>query len=71
MQLYFLIKSIILLNVEYFQKRKKKALKSILDKKLKIIIPKQMLQRFPIALAQVKVDNKRLNTRIEIKQIIT
>ena len=71
MQLYFLIRSIILLNVEYFQKRKKKALKSILDKKLKIIIPKQMLQRFPIALAQVKVDNKRLNTRIEIKQIIT
>ena len=71
MQLYFLIKSIILLNVQYFQKRKKKALKSILDKKLKIIIPKQMLQRFPIALAQVKVDNKRLNTRIEIKQIIT
>ena len=71
MQLYFLIKSIILLNVVYFQKRKKKALKSILDKKLKIIIPKQMLQRFPIALAQVKVDNKRLNTRIEIKQIIT
>ena len=34
---------------------------------LKILTPKQMLQRLPIALAQVKVGNNLLN---EIRQII-
>ena len=39
-------------------------------KGLKILTPKQMLQRFPIALAQVKVGNKSENLLNEIRQII-
>ena len=37
---------------------------------LKILTPKQMLQRFPIALAQVKADNTSENLINEIRQII-
>ena len=37
---------------------------------LKILIPKQMLQRLPIALAQVKAGNTSENIRNEIGQII-
>ena len=39
-------------------------------KELKIETPKQMLQRLPIALAQVKAGNTSENLLIEIKQII-
>ena len=38
--------------------------------KLKILTPKQMLKRFPIALAQVKTGNNSENLLIEIRQII-
>ena len=37
---------------------------------LKILSPKQMLQRLPIALAQVKAGNTSENLLNEIKQII-
>ena len=37
---------------------------------LKILTPKEMLQRLPIALAQVKTGNKLENLLNEIKQIV-
>ena len=43
---------LMLSEVEYFKKRKR----------LKILTPKQMFQRLPIALAQVKVGNKQVET---------
>ena len=39
-------------------------------KGLKILTPKQMLQRLPIALAQVKAGNNSKNVLNEIRQII-
>ena len=39
-------------------------------KGLKILTPKQMLQRLPIALAQVKAGNNSQNLLNEIRQII-
>ena len=39
-------------------------------KGLKILTPKQMLQRLPIALAQVKAGNTSENLLHEIRQII-
>ena len=38
--------------------------------KLKILTPKQMLQRLPVALAQVKADNNSENLLNEIRQIV-
>ena len=38
--------------------------------RLKILIPKQMLQRLPIALAQVKAGNNSENLLNEIRQIV-
>ena len=40
------------------------------NSKLKILSPKQMLQRLPIALAQVKAGNNSKNLLNEIRQII-
>ena len=40
------------------------------NSKLKILTPKQMLQRLPIALAQVKAGNNSENLLNEIPQII-
>ena len=40
------------------------------NSKLKILTPKQMLQRLPIALAQVKAGNNSGNLLNEIRQII-
>ena len=37
---------------------------------LKILTPKQMLQRLPIALAQVKAGNNSKNSLNEIRQIV-
>ena len=39
-------------------------------KGLKILTPKQMLQRLPIALAQVKASNNSENLLNEIRQIV-
>ena len=41
-----------------------------MGKGLKILTPKQMLQRLPIALAQVKAGNNSQNLLNEIRQII-
>ena len=43
---------------------------SDLAMRLKILSPKQMLQRLPIALAQVKAGNTSENLLNEIRQII-
>ena len=40
------------------------------NSKLKILTPKQMLERLPIALAQVKAGNNSENLLNEIRQII-
>ena len=40
------------------------------QKGLKILTPKQMLQRLPIALAQVKAGNNSENLLNEIRQIV-
>ena len=40
------------------------------EKGLKILTPKQILQRLPIALAQVKADNKSESLLNEIRQIV-
>ena len=40
------------------------------DKEIKILTPKQMLQRLPIALAQIKAGNTSENVLNEIRQII-
>ena len=39
-------------------------------KRLKILTPKQMLQRLPIALAQVKAGNNSENLLNKIRQVI-
>ena len=38
--------------------------------RLKILTPKQMLQRLPIALAQIKAGNNSESLLIEIRQIV-
>ena len=45
-------------------------LKTITGTWLKILTPKQMLQRLPIALAQVKADNNSENLSNEIRQTV-
>ena len=56
---------------EIFPKGKQvKELRSILDKQLRILTPKEILQRLPIALAQVKAGNTYENLLNEIQQII-
>ena len=57
----FLIYSILLSKAKYKTKH---------EKGLIILSPKQMLQRLPIALAQVKAGNTSENLLNEIRQII-
>ena len=45
-------------------------MKTTQDEGLEILTPKQMLQRLPIALAQVKASNTSENLLNEIRQII-
>ena len=51
-------------------KTKSKQSNTIKGAGLKILTPKQMLQRLPIALAQVKAGNNSENLLNEIRQII-
>ena len=44
--------------------------RSMHEEGLKILTPKQMIQRLPIALAQVKVGNNSENLLNEIRQVI-
>ena len=60
-----------LLKMEYFQKKKKgKGLTSILDRQLKMLTLKQMLQRLAIVLAQVKASNNLENLFNEVRQVV-
>ena len=45
-------------------------IKAVKGEGLKILTPKQMLQRLPIALAQVKAGNNSENLLNEIRQIV-
>ena len=53
--------------LQWCQRHKNKVTKGT---KLKILTPKQMLLRLPIALAQVKAGNNSENLLNEIKQIV-
>ena len=53
------------------KQRKGKGLPSDLAKNIKTLTPKQMLQRLPIALAQVKAGNTSEELLNEIRQIIS
>ena len=58
---------LMLLTMDYFQKENKK---NTLDKQLKILNPKQMLQRLPIVLSQIKAGKISINLLNKILQII-
>ena len=84
MQLYFLMESKKLLTIEpeYFLKKREKDLDHLDSgriarinkvserKQLKVLTPKQTLQKLPIALVQVKADNTSENLLNEIRQVI-
>ena len=55
---------------DYFSMMFEAKLKATKGTGLKIFIPKQMLQRLPIALVQVKSGNNSENLLNEIRQII-
>ena len=64
-------KFLTLLKAKYFLAKSKGAGFLNLDRsKLKILTPKQMLQRLPIALAQVKAGNNSESLLNEIRQIV-
>ena len=54
----------------YPSEKSRRIYKSRQGKRLKILTPKQMLQRLPIAPSQVKTDNDSENLLNEIRQII-
>ena len=53
--------------LQWYLKQKNKAKNKTSGKRLKILTPKQMLQRLPIPLAQVKAGNNSENLLNEIK----
>ena len=57
--------------LDFHKPQKGKGLLRNLAKHIKILTPKQMLQRLPIALAQVKEFNTSENVLHEIRQIIS
>ena len=57
--------------MKYYKKKKKgKGLTSILDRQLKMLTLKQMLQRLAIVLAQVKASNNLENLFNEVRQVV-
>ena len=62
-----LLNNNLIIRSEYIYKSKQNETKG---KGLKILIPKQMLQRLPIALAQVKASNNSESLLNEIRQIV-
>ena len=57
--------------LQWFLRLKERPLKSRLkEQELKILTPKQMVQRLPIALAQVKAGNNSESLLNEIRQIV-
>ena len=63
-------KSVIKLFDDYSSMVSEAELKATKETGLKILTPKQMLQRLPIALAQVKAGNNSENLLNEIRQIV-
>ena len=63
-------KSVIKLFDDYSSMVSEAELKATKETGLKILTPKQMLQRLPIALAQVKAVNNSENLLNEIRQIV-
>ena len=61
---------IIKLFENYFTIASEVKYKKLYGKRIKILTPKQMLQRLPIALAKVKEGNTSENLLNEIRQII-
>ena len=57
-------------NKTFLAKSKGADVLNLYHSKLKILSPKQMLQRLPIALAQVKAGNNSENLLNEIRQIV-
>ena len=55
---------------EYTKNMSKNIYESKQGSGLKVLAPKQMLQRLPIALAQIKVGNNSESLLIEIRQIV-
>ena len=55
---------------EYAKNMSKNIYESKQGTGLKVLAPKQMLQRLPIALAQIKVGNNSESLLIEIRQIV-
>ena len=62
--------SVIKLFDDYSSMVSEAELKATKETGLKILTPKQMLQRLPIALAQVKAGNNSENLLNEIRQIV-
>ena len=58
------------LNDDYFSIMSEAKAKETEATRLKILTPKQMLQRLPIALAQVKAGNNSENLLNEIRKIV-
>ena len=58
------------LMISEAKNKSKKNQKKTSGKGLKILTPKQMFQRLPIALAQVKTGNNSENVLNEIRQIV-
>ena len=56
--------------LQWYLKQKNKTKNKTSSKGLKILTPKQMVQRLPIALVQVKAGNTSENLLNEIRQII-
>ena len=63
-------KSVIKLFDDYFSMVSEAELKATKETGLKILTPKQMLQRLPIALAQVNSGDNSENLLNEIRQIV-
>ena len=55
---------------DYFLIMSEAEIKAVKGTELKILMPKQMLQRLPIDLAQIKADNNSENLLNEIRQIV-
>ena len=68
--LYKVKNSVIEFFDDYSSMMSEAKLKASNETGLKILTPKQMLQRLPIALAQVKVGNNSENLLNEIRQVV-
>ena len=68
--LYKVRNSVVEFFDDYSSMMSEAKLKASIETGLKILTPKQMLQRLPIALAQVKAGNNSENLLNEIRQVV-